>query len=352
MGRRPPWSAHLRYNPSFSTVQISTPRSPSGYVRDPRVPAIFHPGPSPAANAVPASAAGSPRLVSAGPRAPGAFPTPGRAACAPASPPQLASRPADPTAGPRPRPSTQRGTHCTAGNHAGDLRAQMRPAWGWGNTRPGEGLLLGPDRPGNAPASCTAGTGAGAGPTAAADGPGPGPGLPRGRLSRAVPLARGASPSTRAAALGPVPASAARGPAPRRPGASVWTPGPGRRRRGSDSPRAGGSPRRSPRAARCWSPGPWQRPDAGASDPERSADPVPPAPTRPLGAQLPAPGHVDALPRPPRILTLLATGRQLRLQGRARRRRPAVRGVPWTPIPAPAPLRPARPGLRAVGVQR
>lgn len=210
--------------------------------------------------------------------------------------------------------------------------------------RPGEGLPLGPDptrkrsrflhswhRGGRRAHSCRgpagAGAGTAAGPPLAGSAPRPG-GLPLHPGSR-----------TRA------------GPCLRRPGAGAQKS----RRVGVDARPRSPAPRERLTPCR-WKPSevsagcsvleprPMAAARPGAGVPERSADPVPPAPTRPLGAQLPAPSHVDASPRPPPILTLLATGRQLRLQGRARRGRPAVRGVPWTPIPAsgPAPPRQAR----------
>lgn len=82
-------------------------------------------------------------LVSTGPRASEAFPTPRRAGCAPAGHQQLASawfpRPRGPARGPpRPRscwlsPRAQHGARHTAENHQCDLSAQRRPDPSWCN---------------------------------------------------------------------------------------------------------------------------------------------------------------------------------------------------------------------------
>lgn len=232
-------------------------------------------------------------------------------------------------------PHAQHKARHTAGDHKCDLSAPMRLDWTWCKPHPGKVPFRGgPTRPGNARVSCTAGNGMGAGLTAAADGTG-------ARSAAARPLAGGSHqerqqhPPPRRPRQGRDPAATVLGPAIRHPGA----PGQGPRRRGGDSPHAGGSPRRRPRAARRWRPGPWQRPGSGARAPNLRTDPVPPARTRPLGARLPAPCHVGASLLPPLTLTLLATGGQLRLQGRARLRLPAARGVPGTLTPESRPAR-------------
>lgn len=223
----------------------------------------------------------------------------------------------------------------TACDHKRDLSARMRLDWTWCNPHPGKVPFRGgPTRPGNAGVSCTAGIGMAAGPTAATDGQGPG--VPRGGLSPAAPTRKGSNTLHRRPRQDRDPAATVLGPAIRHPGA----PGRGPRRRGGDSPHAGGSPRRRPRAARRWRPGPWQRPGSGARAPNPRTDPVPPARTRPLGARLPAPCHVGASLLPPLTLTLLATGGQLRLQGRARLGLPAARGVPRTLTPQSRPAQP------------
>lgn len=115
----------------------------------------------------------------------------------------------------------------------------------------------GPTPPGNAPASCRAGTWG----WRRAD---------RGRRRagtqgchgafsrRRFPPGRGTT-LPREATQRRDPAAAASGPAIRRPRASERVPRQDLRRRRGDSPRAGGSPRRRPRAARRWRPGPWPR---------------------------------------------------------------------------------------------
>lgn len=80
--------------------------------------------------------------------------------------------------------------------------------------------------------------------------PGRAPGALRGRLSRMAPTGKPAPPSPPPPQEDPAPAARLLGLATKRPGASVRAPGQGHRRRGDDSPRAGGSPRRRPRAAR------------------------------------------------------------------------------------------------------
>lgn len=77
----------------------------------------------------------------------------------------------------------------------------------------------------------------------------------------------------------PDPAAAALEPTIKRPLASVRAPRQGHRRRGGDSPRADGSPRRRPRAARRWRPDPWLRPSGGARVRYRAC-PVPRCPPR------------------------------------------------------------------------
>lgn len=120
--------------------------------------------------------------------------------------------------------------------------------------------------------------GAGAGPTAAAGGTGPG-GATAPSLRRRLPPGRGTT-LPREATQGRDPAAAAPGSTIRRSRASERVPRQDLQRRRGDSPRAGGSPRRRPQAARRWRPGPWPR-SARATVPETST------PTR--EAQLGAP---------------------------------------------------------------
>lgn len=207
-------------------------------------------------------------MVSTGPRASEAFPTPRRAGCTPAGHQQLASTWFPQPRGPERNPPRLRGCWLSpraqhrawhrAENHQCDLKAQMRPDRGWCNsgrpdpTRKRSGLLhswhwaAGRQRRQARQAAW-------------------GPGAP-------LPVGRGPHSPAPQPPRGPGPASAALGPVIRGPGASLRTPRHGRRRRGSDSPRAGGNPPRSPRAARCWRPGPWQRPGFGAGVPNPSAD--------------------------------------------------------------------------------
>ena len=104
------------------------------------------------------------------------------------------------------------------------------------------------------------------------------------------------------------------------------TPCQGHRCRRGHSPRAGGSPRRLPRAARRWRPCPWPR-SARAPVPGTAA---PPARTHPLGARLPAPCHVGAWSRPPLTMTPLESGLLPRFQGRALLQLQAARGATGT----------------------
>lgn len=144
----------------------------------------------------------------------------------------------------------------------------------------------GPTPPGNAPASCRAGTWG----WRRAD---------RGRRRagtqgchgafsrRRLPPGRGTT-LPREATQRRDPAAAASGPAIRRSRASERVPRQALRRRRGDSPRAGGSPRRRPRAARRWRPGPWPRSARATVPGDRDAHPGGPTSSSQRGLALSA----------------------------------------------------------------
>lgn len=144
----------------------------------------------------------------------------------------------------------------------------------------------GPTPPGNAPASCRAGTWG----WRRAD---------RGRRRagtqgchgafsrRRLPPGRGTT-LPREATQRRDPAAAASGPAIRRSRASERVPRQALRRRRGDSPRAGGSPRRRPRAARRWRPGPWPRSARATVPGDRDAYPGGPTSSSQRGLALSA----------------------------------------------------------------